>query len=231
MDSEIALYRHKAPLRELVRRYREQFSRREFLGDFFLSLAYFSVGVVVSFYAINYATESASNSVTDIILSNVPAFDVDALFAYGTLLLITLMTLLLLTNPKRAPFSLFAIGTFYFIRSAFTSLTHLAPFASLPPNGDWGVLLGHFLFGGDLFFSGHVGLCFLMALIFWRDKILRYTFIAWSVYMSIVVLLGHYHYSIDVASAYFITYTIYVLCVKWFPKSFAVFNADAVPLP
>ena len=231
MASETALYRHKAPHREIARRYREHFSRREFRVVFFLSLLYFAASVVVSFYAINYATESASNSVTDIILSNVRAFDVDALFAYGTLLLIAFMTRLLLVHPKRAPFSLFSIGTFYLIRSAFTSLTHLAPFPSTPPNGDWGVLLGHFLFGGDLFFSGHVGLCFLMALIFWRDKILRYLFIAWSVYMSIVVLLGHYHYSIDVASAYFITYTIYILCVKWFPKSFALFNADAVPLP
>ena len=230
MASETALYRHEAPLRELIRRYRENFSRREFRTAFFLSFLCFAASVVVSFYAINYATESASNSVTDIILSNIPAFDVDALFAYGTLLLVAFMTLLLLTNPKRAPFALFAMATFFVIRSAFTSLTHLAPFPSIPPNGDWGVLLGHFLFGGDLFFSGHVGLCFLMALIFWRDKLLRYLFIAWSVYMSVVVLLGHYHYSIDVASAYFITYTIYVLCVKFFPKSFAIFNSDPVPL-
>ncbi|HTR18467.1 MAG TPA: phosphatase PAP2-related protein [Candidatus Paceibacterota bacterium] len=196
-----------------------------------LSLLYFAASVVVSFYAINYATESASNSVTDIVLSNVRAFDVDALFAYGTLLLVAFITLLLLAHPKRVPFTVFALGTFYFIRSAFTSLTHLAPFPSMPPNGDWGVLIGHFLFGGDLFFSGHVGVCFLMALIFWRDKVLRYVFLAWSLYMSAVVLVGHYHYSIDVASAYFITYTIYVLCVKWFPKSFAVFHADPVPLP
>jgi hypothetical protein len=231
MTSETSLHSHKAPHKELLRRYRNHYSQPKFRQAMFLSIIYFAISVVVSFYAINYATESASNSVTDIILSNIPAFDVDALFAYGTLLLIAFATLLVLTHPKRAPFTLYTLGTFYLIRSAFTSLTHLAPFPSVLPNGDWGVLLGHFLFGGDLFFSAHVGVCFILALIFWRDKILRYVFLAWSVYMGVVVLLGHYHYSIDVASAYFITYTIYVLCVKWFPKSFAVFHADAVPLP
>lgn len=70
-----------------------------------------------------------------------------------------------------------------------------------------------------------------MALVFWNDKLLRYAFLAWSAYMSVVVLLGHYHYSIDVASAYFITYTVYVLCERFFPKAFAIFNTDPVPLP
>jgi len=231
MSAEVPLHRHSAPHRELARRYIAHYTKREYLLSMLLAGLYFAVSVVISFYAINYATEAASNSVTDIILSNIPAFDVDGFFAYGTLLLIAFITLLMLAHPKRVPFTLYTMGTFYIIRSAFTSLTHLAPFPSIPPNGDWGVLLGHFLFGGDLFFSAHVGVCFLMALIFWNDKVLRYVFLVWSVYMSVVVLIGHYHYSIDVASAYFITYTIYVLCTKWFTRSHAVFSADPVPLP
>jgi len=223
------LYRHKAPHRELLRRYRDHFSKREFRILIVLSLIYFFASVVVSFYAINYANEVASNAVTDIILSNTPAFDVDGLFGYGTILLIAFITLVLLSHPKRVPFSLFSMGTFFFIRSAFTSLTHLGPFPTVPPNGDWGTLLSHFLFGSDYFFSGHVGICFLMALVFWKDEALRYLFIAWSIYMAVIVLLGHYHYSIDVASAYFITYTIYVLCVRFFPKSLAIFGSDPIP--
>lgn len=194
------------------------------------SILFFAASVVFSFYAINYANEVASNAVTDLILSNIPIFDVDGFFGYGTILLIAFMTLLVLAHPKRMPFTLNSIATFYFIRSIFTSLTHLGPTPSLPPNGDWGTLLSHFLFGSDYFFSAHVGLCFLMALLFWDDKLLRYIFLAWSAYMSAIVLLGHYHYSIDVASAFFITYTIYVMCVKFFPRSLSVFNADPVPL-
>ncbi len=226
-----ALHPRKGPLwgRELAHRYRSHFSRRDYQMAIAGSILFFLASVVVSFYAINYANDVASNYVTDIILSNVPAFDVDGLFGYGTILLIAFVTLVLLTHPKRAPFSLFSMGTFFFIRSAFTSLTHLGPFPTLPTNGDWGKLLSHFLFGSDYFFSGHVGTCFLLALIFWKEEGLRYLFIVWSAYMAVVVLLGHYHYSIDVASAYFITYTIYVLCVKFFPTSLAIFNADSIP--
>ena len=209
----------------ITKRYREALSNREFRVSAVLSILFFFVSVVVSFYAINYANEVASNSVTDLILSNIPAFDVDGLFAWGTILLIAFITLLLLWNPKRIPFTLFSMGTFYIIRSAFTTLTHLGPFPTLPPNGDWGTLMSHFLFGDDYFFSAHVGVCFLMALIFWRVKPLRYIFIGWSVYMAIVVLLGHYHYSIDVASAYFITYTIYILCERSFTRSLAMFGS------
>lgn len=231
MEESKPLHRHKAPHRELLRRYRAHFAEREFRTALYSSLVFFAASVLVSFYAINYANEVASNAVTDIILSNIPAFDVDGLFGYGTILLIAFVALVLFTHPKRIPFSLNSMAAFYFIRSAFTSLTHLGPFPTLPPNGDWGTLLSHFLFGDDYFFSAHVGVCFLLALVFWRDKFLRYAFLAWSVFMSVIVLLGHYHYSIDVASAYFITYTIYVLCVKFFPKSLAIFNADPVPLP
>ena len=225
------IYKHKAPHRELWRRYRHHFSRREFRIMLYLSLLFFAASAVVSFYAITYANEVASSTVSDLILSNTPALGVDGLFGYGTILLIAFIALLLLVHPKRAPFALFSMGTFYFIRSGFTVLTHLGPFPTVPPNGDWGTLLSHFLFGDDYFFSGHVGVCFLLALIFWNDKTLRYIFLAWSVYMAVVVLLGHYHYSIDVASAYFITYTIYVICDRFFLKSRALFNADPVPLP
>ncbi|HEV3244786.1 MAG TPA: phosphatase PAP2-related protein [Candidatus Paceibacterota bacterium] len=223
--------RRRSPHRELLHRYGTHFSQREYRTALFLSLVFFAASVVFSFFVINYANEIASNFVTDIILSNTPALGVDGLFAYGTILLIAFITLLLLSHPKRIPFSLNSMATFYFIRSAFTSLTHLGPFPTVPPNGDWGILLSHLLFGSDYFFSGHVGVCFLLALVFWQDKVLRYLFLAWAAYMSIVVLLGHYHYSIDVASAYFITYTIYVLCLKFFPKSLAIFNTDPVPLP
>ena len=211
--------------KSIASRYRAAFASSAFRSSAALSALFFFASVVVSFYAINYATERASNSVTDLVLSNIPAFDVDALFAYGTLALIAFIALTLLYAPKRIPFSLYTMGMFYFIRSAFTSLTHLKPFPTNQPNGNWNVLLSHFLFGGDLFFSAHVGVCFLMALVFWRVKPLRYIFIGWSVYMSIVVLVGHYHYSIDVASAYFITYTIYILCEKFFPRSLQLFRS------
>lgn len=210
--------------RKVAARYKEAFKTHGWRSATLYSIVFFFASVVASFYAINYADSVASSSVTDIVLSNIPAFDVDGLFGYGTILLIAFITLLLLFNPKKVPFSLYTMGAFYFIRSAFTTLTHLGPFPTIAPNGNWGTLLSHFLFGDDYFFSAHVGICFLLALIFWKHKPMRYIFIAWSVYMAIVVLLGHYHYSIDVASAYFITYAIYILCERSFPHALKVFD-------
>jgi hypothetical protein len=209
----------------VLRRYRDAFSTRGFRTAALYSILFFAASTVVSFYAISYANYAAGSYVTDIVLSNTPALDVDGLFGYGTILLIAFVTLLLLAYPKRIPFSLNAMAVFYIIRSAFTTLTHLGPFPGTVANGDWGVLLSHFLFGDDYFFSAHVGVCFLLALVFWRERSLRWVFLAWSAYMAIVVLAGHYHYSIDVASAYFITYTIYILSEKFFPESLRLFES------
>ena len=55
-------------------------------------------------------------------------------------------------------------------------------------------------FGADLFFSGHTGMPFLLALIFWDWRRVRYMFLFISVACAIIVLAG-LHYSIDVCSA------------------------------
>jgi membrane-associated phospholipid phosphatase len=64
----------------------------------------------------------------------------------------------------------------------------------------------------------------LAALIFWEYAAWRTAFLAFSVVFAVVVLLGHIHYSIDVASAYFITFTIFVIAKTIFAKDWAMFN-------
>ena len=81
-------------------------------------------------------------------------------------------------------------------------------------------------FGSDLFFSGHTGLPFLLALIWWRELPFRLVFLSFSFFFAIVVLLGHMHYSIDVLGAFFITYTIFHLLEKFFKKDRVVFYGD-----
>ena len=84
--------------------------------------------------------------------------------------------------------------------------------------------MGYGIFNGnDLFFSGHTGLPFLLALIFWENKKLRFLFLGFSVLFAVVVLLGHLHYSIDVFAAYFITYTIFHICKFLFKKDWQLF--------
>jgi hypothetical protein len=67
----------------------------------------------------------------------------------------------------------------------------------------------HQFYGSDQFFSGHTGMPFLGALCFWHMQQWRYFYVAVTVFFGAVVLLGHYHYSIDVLAARFITHGIF----------------------
>lgn len=173
------------------------------------------ISLIINFYAGEYATRYTSNPVTDIILSNIPVFNLDMLFVEGALVLILFISIVCIYYPQKIPFTLKTIALFTIIRSVFITLTHIGPFpthAIIDPAS----LINYFSFGGDLFFSGHTGLPFLLALIFWENKFLRITFICASVFFGIVVLLAHLHYSIDVFAAFFITYSIYHLAEKFF---------------
>jgi hypothetical protein len=92
-------------------------------------------------------------------------------------------------------------------------MTHVGNFSTQAAS-TFGPAITRSFFGSDFFFSGHAGAPFLMALIFWDAPLLRYIFLAWSVFFSVIVLLGHLHYTIDVAAAYFITYGIYHIA-RW----------------
>ena len=198
-------------------------NNKEFIKTLLFSLLFIAISLYINFIAGTYATERASLAVTDIILSNTRAFDVDGIFTYGPIVLFTFITIIFLYNPKKLPFTLKSISLFTVIRSIFISLTHLGPFLVQTTVASSN-LISKFTFGGDLFFSGHTGIPFLMALIFWQNKKLRYFFLMYSFMMGIVVLLGHYHYSIDVLAAFFITYSIFHISVLFFKKDWIMFH-------
>ena len=199
------------------------FRNRDYVLSLAVALLFLMASLVVNFYAGTYAQEKASNAVTDIILDNIPVFDVDGTFVYGAIGLFAFLMLYLLTRPQQIPFTFKCLSVFIFIRSVFISITHLAPFPTHIIIEY--AALNKLTFGGDLFFSGHTGLPFLLALIFWDHRLIRYIFLASSVVFAVVVLMGHLHYSIDVRGAYFITFTIFHLCEKFFKKDLAIFKA------
>lgn len=195
-----------------------------FFFDLTISFGVFLLSLVINQYAIIFATEKASNPVTDLILSNIPAFDVDKLFVYGTALVAAYGVALCLTEPRRIPFALRTVALFFVIRSIFVSLTHLAPFEPQLAT-DFGPTVNRIFFGGDRFFSGHTGLPFLAALAFWHIPFQRYFFLSVSIFFGVIVLMGHLHYSIDVLSAFFITYSIFSIAVWLFPKDYEIFKS------
>ena len=200
------------------------FSDKKYIVSLLSGTIYLIASFVINVYAVNYAARTANNSVTDVILSNTPVFNVDGFFVYGAVLLILVIIFVCCLRPQRIPFILKSVALFTLIRSFFLSLTHISPFPehiAISPI-IFTTLFPSIFTGDDLFFSGHTGLPFLMALIFWDDLSLRSIFLAFSILMSIVVLLGHIHYSIDVASAFFITFTIFNIAKVLFKKDWQV---------
>ena len=201
---------------------------RTFIMSVCVGVVLFVASFFANFYAGIYATERASNYVTDIILSNIPVFDVHIIFIYGAIVFWLFIITLCVLEPRRIPFVLKSLAVFIIVRSVFVSLTHIGPFPVrdiITP----GYILSKFTFGGDLFFSGHTGLPFLAGLLFWKDKALRYVCLASSVIFAIVVLMGHLHYSIDVLAAFFITYSIFKISEWSFPRDEKYFDAETLP--
>lgn len=171
----------------------------------------------------DYANEKASNGVTDIILDNIPVFNVDIIFIYGAILFGLFLVALMIKEPKQIPFIIKSVAFFIFIRAIFISLTHIGPIIGAPPFAS-NIVLRNLMFGADYFFSGHTGLPFLMALSYWSNKFLRVIFIAASLIFGVSALLGHYHYSIDVFAAFFITYAIFHIAKMLFKNDFKLFS-------
>src|SRR6185312_4327202 len=162
-NNSLPLHRHPQPHKELIRRHKEHWRQKYLAVWTLLCLVGFLISIfVVQPYAVNFSTERASNAVTDIVLSNVPAYDVGWLFVNGMFALIAFITLLCFAHPKRAPFTLNALSLFIITRSIFVSLTHLGPFATRATS-TFGPAITKAFFGADFFFSGHTGAPFLLA--------------------------------------------------------------------
>lgn len=211
-------------MNQLKNKYKLYFKRRDFLTSLAVGMFLIVGSFFVNYYAGTYATEKASNSVTDIILSNTRVYNLDEIFIYGPIFLWAVVAFFCLKEPQRIPFVLKSLALFIVIRSVFISITHIGPF---PDQMSYVVNVPHWLqnvmFGGDLFFSAHTGAPFLMALVFWKNTNLRLFFLFASVCFGVVVLLAHLHYSIDVLSAFFITYTIFQIAKYFFKKDYVTF--------
>jgi len=200
-------------------------SSKKLLISILWGVGFFAASLVINYMAGTYASAHMSNPVNDIILDNIPTVDVDGIFVYGIMAFFIFVIGLLSLRPRRTPFVLKSFSLFLIVRSFFIILTHMAPSVHQAPLESTNFIFNAFSFAGDLFFSGHTGLPFLMALVFWDEKILRWVFLTTAILFGIVVLLGHYHYSIDVFAAFFITFGVYKISERLFKKDFHLFNS------
>mgnify|MGYP001576256137 FL=1 len=209
-------------MNRLFEKHKFQWSQKSFLFSAVLAFLFLASSLIVNYAAGNYAVEKASNGVTDIILDNLPTMDVDGIFIYGAILFGLFIAVLLIREPRQIPFIIKSIALFVFIRAVFISLTHLGPiFQQAPPVSN--IIFRNLMFGADYFFSGHTGLPFLLALSFWSNKYLRNLFLVASFIFGASALLGHYHYSIDVFAAFFISYGIFHIARRLFAGDHKLF--------
>ncbi len=206
-------------------RYWPYLTNKRFIISTAIGLVLLAAGTIITYFAIVYATERASGPVTDLILDNIPVFNMDGSFIWGPVIFWVIIGLYaLLIRPQSVPFSLKSIALFLLIRAAFITLTHIGPSPDQIQLETTDSLFNVFMTGNDLFFSGHTGLPFLIALVFWHDPWVRWFCLASSVFFGAVVLMSHLHYSIDVFAAFFITYAIFHISEWLFKEDRRIFK-------
>lgn len=223
-------------MKKIVGDWKSLLRNKHFIISCIVGTLLIMASLIINYHAAGYALEKESNYVADLILSNIPTFNVDVMFMYGPILLGLIVAINCLFRPRQIPLLLKSVAIFVTIRAVFITFTHLGPYPdrAILDSMDFDFLRtmtssAHFFLvssGADLFFSGHTGMPFLAALLYWDNKAMRYLCIASSIFFGVLALLGHLHYTIDVASAFFITYTIYVIIKKLLPHDVAMFKGE-----
>jgi len=183
----------------------------------FLSLVLLAIALAIDYITGIYVQGIQGVVAQDFILDHLPTIDLHLIYIYGIVVIVAF----LLFCPLFFTFNEFhevirQFSLLMAIRGIFTIFTHL----TLPTGAialDVPQALFFLDFKNDFFFSGHTAVPFLGFLLFKKDKI-RYFFLASSIIMAMVVLLMHVHYTIDVLSAFFITYGSYKIGVRFFDK-------------
>lgn len=209
---------------DTVRLYHTLFGNRAYLRSLCEGAAFLAASSIAIYAAVTYATVHASNPVTDLVLSRVGPFNVRFLFVYGTFTAFAITAGLLIWRPNRLPFALKAAALFLLVRAVFVALTHIAP-SPIDPQQP-APFFNSIFFGSDQFFSGHTGLPFLAALAFWQIAPWRVFYLALTAFFGAIVLLGHYHYSIDVLAALFITHGVFQISCWLFGRDWALFRSS-----
>lgn len=222
-------------------RHEDSFTYRSLFGGGHLSsllsaLVLLAVSYIVehfaNLYAFTYSIRPTSTFVGDLFLDNIPAVNLNFIIIEIALLSIVGGTIFVFLHPRRVVFSLKAVALFIIIRAVFTSLTHVGIYPDYiePSLGFFGGVYTYLNFQTGFFFSGHTGLPFLIALIFWDRPLARNVLLLLSLVFAVAVLLAHIHYSIDVFAAPFMTYGIFKIAQRLFQRDYALTRAPLSPL-
>lgn len=204
------------------------------LSAFALLIIAYLVEHYVNLYIFEYSQRPTSRYVGDIILDNLPPVDLTFIIIEVAFVAIVLVTLFVLSKPRYTLFTVKAVTLFIIIRALFVSLTHVGihPEVITPGLGFFDSIYLFLNLQTGLFFSGHVGMPFLMALIFWDMVYVRHAFLFLSFIFAVAVLFAHSHYSIDVFAAPFMAYGIYNIARHLFKSDYELIPTNShLPRP
>ena len=169
-----------------------------------LSLIIVVIATFLDYFSGVYVSSAKTAHVPDLILDHIGPVNVGFLYVYGYMALCSLLLLYPLFFHIRILHIVVSQFSFLImLRAIFLIFTHLeTPPTAIPVHFPW--MFQGLSFQNDMFFSGHTAVPFLGFLLYkgW----LKYFFLCGSILMGTVVLITHMHYSIDVFSAFFITY-------------------------
>ena len=198
--------------------------------SFVVGLVLLGLAVVFQYYASSYADRVASNSVSDLFLSILPVINLNFIVVEGALIAILVSLLLIFAKPQYLIFTMKAAAIFIATRAMFIAVTHVGIYPGQVGPDPTGIFDRTYIdlgLEGGFFFSGHTGLPFLMALIFWNEKSWRYAYLILSVAFGIAVLFAHVHYSIDVLAAPYMAYGIFKMSQYFFAEDYRLIEAAA----
>ena len=213
----------KNKIKNIFSEYVNHNKKSDYRISILLGVVMVAISLLFNHFANSYVDSHVGAYVSDMLLDNIPVFDVNFMVNEGVWIFTFFACLFIFANPKKIPFFLKSFATFIFVRSLFIMLTHLGPMPQhsyLNPNDYLSWMAG----GDDMFFSGHTGVPFLIALVFWENKFVRNFYLIVSVIFGTTMILGHLHYSIDVFSAFFITYGIFKMSQEFFAKDYELAN-------
>ncbi len=210
---------------------RDIFTHRKLRGSLYTALILLLVAYLfehfANLYAFTYSLYPTTAPVGDIILDNIPVVDLNFIIVEMAMVAIVAGVMFVLSRPRHTLFTLKTFAIFISVRAVCISLTHVGiyPDHLVPGLGVFDSIYTYLNFQEGLFFSGHTGLPFLLALIFWKEKWVRGVFLAMSAVFAAAVLLAHVHYSIDVFAAPFMAYGIFTLSKKLFPHDYLLIES------
>jgi len=190
--------------------WREILSSNKKIALFIAGIAALLSSFVINNKVSTYVDHVQGPSVGDLILDNIPIYDLNFIFFWAVLLFWAGNIIYRLIFPKEFPFILVSMSLFVMVRCFFIALTHLGPPETLLVVPEE---LSYYSFNADLFFSAHVGTPFFYALLT-SVKRVKWIAIIYSIIMVVIVLMSHGHYSIDIFASFFIAHSLSVLLLK-----------------